>query len=104
MTTLRDLKEGQKGIIVKVKGRGAFRKRILEMGFIRGKEVSVIKSAPLKDPVDYKILDSEVSLRRSEAGLIEVVTPEEVNNIPSENKPVGTAESTFLTCCSKTKS
>jgi len=78
VTTLRDLETGQKGIITKVRGRGAFRKRIMEMGFIKGKEVAVIRSAPLKDPVDYRIMGYEVSLRRKEAALIEVVTPEEV--------------------------
>ncbi len=75
MTTLRELKQGEKGIITKVRGRGAFRRRIMEMGFIKGKEVTVIKSAPLKDPVEYRIMNYEVSLRRSEAALIEVVTP-----------------------------
>ena len=77
MTSLRDLKEGEKGIITKVKGRGAFRRRIIEMGFVKGKEVTVIKSAPLKDPVEFKIMDYEVSLRKNEAELIEVITPEE---------------------------
>lgn len=71
--TLLDLKAGEKGIIAKVKGRGAFRKRILEMGFIKGKPVEVIKKAPLKDPIEYKIMNYYVSLRRSEAKMIEVV-------------------------------
>ena len=70
---LSDLKTGEKGIIVKVNGSGAFRKRILEMGFIKGKTIKVILNAPLKDPIKYKIMDYEVSLRRSEARLIEVV-------------------------------
>ena len=71
---LSELKNGQEGIIVKVKGHGAFRRRILEMGFIKGKKVTVIKNAPLRDPIEYQILDYQVSLRRSEASLIEVVT------------------------------
>jgi len=70
---LSDLKTGEKGIIIKVNGSGAFRKRILEMGFIKGKTIKVILNAPLKDPIKYKIMDYEVSLRRSEARLIEVV-------------------------------
>ena len=70
---LSDLKTGEKGIIVRVNGSGAFRKRILEMGFIKGKTIKVILNAPLKDPIKYKIMDYEVSLRRSEARLIEVV-------------------------------
>lgn len=69
---LSELKTGEKAIIIKVLGRGAFRKRILEMGFVKGKKVKVILNAPLKDPIKYKIMDYEVSLRRSEAELIEV--------------------------------
>ena len=58
-------------------GRGAFRKRINEMGFIRGKEVEVVKNAPLKDPIQYRILGYDVSLRRSDAQLIDVVSAAE---------------------------
>lgn len=72
---LSDLKTGEKGVIVRVNGSGAFRKRILEMGFIKGKTIKVILNAPLKDPIKYKVMDYEVSLRRSEAGLIEVTYP-----------------------------
>ncbi|PLX13268.1 MAG: ferrous iron transport protein B, partial [Marinilabiliales bacterium] len=70
--TLAELKSGEKAIISKVRGRGAFRKRIIEMGFVVGKQVIVIKNAPLKDPIEYNIMGYEVSLRRSEANLIEV--------------------------------
>jgi ferrous iron transport protein B len=70
---LSELRTGEKGVIVKVMGRGGFRKRIIEMGFIRGKEVEVIRNAPLKDPIHYKVMGYDVSLRRSEAALIEVV-------------------------------
>lgn len=73
---LSDLKTGEKSVIVRVNGSGAFRKRILEMGFIKGKTIKVILNAPLKDPIKYKIMDYEVSLRRSEAALIEVVYPD----------------------------
>ncbi|HAH57293.1 MAG TPA: ferrous iron transport protein B, partial [Bacteroidales bacterium] len=72
--TLADLTPGSKGIIVKVKGRGAFRKRILEMGFVAGKQVSMIQRAPLMDPVEYNVMGYNVSLRNSEARLIEIVT------------------------------
>ncbi len=72
--TLADLKSGEKAIISKVRGRGAFRKRIIEMGFVVGKQVIVIKNAPLKDPIEYNIMGYEVSLRRTEASLIEVHT------------------------------
>ena len=74
---LSELRTGEKGIIVKVMGRGAFRKRIIEMGFIRGKEVKVIQNAPLKDPIHYRIMGFDVSLRRLGAELIEVVSAAE---------------------------
>ena len=69
---LSELPTGDKAYIVKVNGSGAFRKRLLEMGFVRGKEVQSILNAPLKDPIKYGIMDYEVSLRRSEAVLIQV--------------------------------
>jgi ferrous iron transport protein B len=75
---LSELKEGQKGFISKVKGRGAFRKRITEMGFVKGQEVEVIKNAPLRDPIEYRIMNYSISLRRSEARLINVVSEKEL--------------------------
>ena len=60
---LSQLEDGQEAIIVKVLGHGAFRKRIIEMGFIRGKKVTAIKKAPLQDPAEYRIMDYYVSLR-----------------------------------------
>lgn len=69
---LSELHTGEKAFIVKVNGSGAFRKRILEMGFVRGQEVKAILNAPLKDPIKYEIMEYEVSLRRSEAVLIEI--------------------------------
>ena len=74
---LSELKNGESGVIVKVEGHGGFRKRIVEMGFIKGELVEVILNAPLKDPIKYKLMDYEVSLRRSEASMIEVVSEEE---------------------------
>ncbi|MGE4539891.1 MAG: ferrous iron transport protein B [Bacteroidales bacterium] len=81
MKTLAELKEGDKGIITKVKGRGAFRKRIIEMGFVVGKPVIVVKNAPLRDPIEYNIMGYEVSLRRSEAALIEVLNGESMKMV-----------------------
>jgi len=78
---LSELTNGQEGVIIKVKGHGAFRKRITEMGFVKGKKVTVIKNAPLKDPIEYKILDYKVSLRRSEAQLVEIITIEEARQL-----------------------
>ncbi|HNY02939.1 MAG TPA: ferrous iron transport protein B [Bacteroidales bacterium] len=72
MTSLIDLRQGERATIIKVKGRGAFRKRITEMGFVSGREVTVVKSAPLQDPIQYKIIGYHISLRQSEARLIEV--------------------------------
>jgi ferrous iron transport protein B len=77
LSTLFDLGQGEAAIIVKVRGRGAFRKRITEMGFVKGKEVYVVKSAPLEDPVEYRIMGYNVSLRKSESRLIEVMVKEE---------------------------
>jgi len=73
-TLLSDIQSGSEAIITKVLGHGAFRKRITEMGFVKGKKVRVIKNAPLMDPVEYEIMGYNVSLRRSEAKLIEVVS------------------------------
>jgi ferrous iron transport protein B len=75
---LSDLQNNDTAIIIKVIGHGAFRKRITEMGFVKGKIVKVIKNAPLQDPVEYQIMGYNVSLRRSEAALIEVIS---VNDI-----------------------
>ncbi len=80
-TYLSDLKTGESGIIIKVLGHGSFRKRITEMGFVKGKKVTVIKNAPLQDPVEYEIMGYKVSLRRSEAELVEVVSEEEAKSI-----------------------
>lgn len=71
---LSDLKPGQTGVITKVLGHGAFRKRVMEMGFVRGREVNVVLNAPLQDPVKYALMGYEVSLRRAEADLIEIET------------------------------
>ena len=78
---LSELMTGEKGVIVKVLGHGGFRKRIVEMGFIKGKTVEVVLNAPLKDPIKYKILGYEISLRRNEADMIEVVSEEEARSI-----------------------
>ncbi len=71
---LSELHTGEKGTIIKVRGRGSFRKRIMDMGFIKGQQVEVLLNAPLKDPIKYQVMDYEVSLRRSEADLIDVIT------------------------------
>lgn len=70
---LSDLNTGEQGVIVKVNGHGSFRKRLIEMGFIAGKKVTVVLNAPLRDPIEYEILGYKLSLRRSEADQIEVI-------------------------------
>lgn len=69
---LSDLQPGQKGVIIKILGHSAFRKRVMEMGFVKGRIVNVVLNAPLHDPIKYSIMGYEVSLRRAEADLIEV--------------------------------
>ena len=81
---LSELTTGEKGVIVKVLGHGGFRKRIVEMGFIKGKTVEVLLNAPLKDPIKYKVLGYEISLRRQEAEMIEVVSEEEAKKQAGE--------------------
>ncbi len=70
--TLDDLTTGEKGRVIRLLAHGPFKKRLLEMGFIAGAEVEVIKYAPLKDPVEYFIKGYHVSLRHEEAAQIEV--------------------------------
>ncbi|MBQ7985244.1 MAG: ferrous iron transport protein B, partial [Bacteroidales bacterium] len=84
---LSELKTGEKAVIVKVFGHGAFRKRILEMGFISGNVVESVLNAPLNDPIKYKVLNSEVSLRRKDAGNIEIVSFEEAQSMASGDTP-----------------
>lgn len=81
---LSELKTGEKGIIIKVLGHGGFRKRIIEMGFIKGKIVDVLLNAPLQDPVKYRIMGYEVSLRHSEAEMIEIISADEARQLEEE--------------------
>ena len=81
---LSELKTGEKGVIVKVTGHGGFRKRIVEMGFIRGKVVEVLLNAPLQDPVKYKLMGYEVSLRHDEAEMIEIVSVNEIKSLETD--------------------
>lgn len=81
---LSELRTGEKGVIVKVMGHGGFRKRIVEMGFIRGKIVTVLLNAPLQDPVKYKIMGYEISLRHTEAEMIEIISVDEAKELEDE--------------------
>ena len=70
--TLSQLKPGEKGRRLKIHGHGAFRKRVMEMGFVRGREVTMILNAPLQDPIKFSLMGYEISLRRAEAEMIEI--------------------------------
>ncbi|SEF46239.1 ferrous iron transport protein B [Parabacteroides chinchillae] len=98
---LSELRTGEKGIIVKVMGRGAFRKRIIEMGFIRGKEVDVIQNAPLKDPIHYRVMGYDVSLRRNDAALIEVVSTAEFLSKQINNETDPRPANSYITSLSE---
>ena len=78
---LSDLKTGEKAVVVKVYGHGGFRKRIIEMGFVKGNTVKVVLNAPLKDPIEYEIIGYRISLRREEAEKIEVIGENEAKEL-----------------------
>ncbi|MDE6669697.1 MAG: FeoA domain-containing protein, partial [Muribaculaceae bacterium] len=88
---LSQLKPGNSGVITKILGHGAFRKRVMEMGFVRGREVTTVLNAPLQDPVKYSLMGYEVSLRRAEAALIEIVPVEEWNTPNYVSSAISTA-------------
>lgn len=102
---LSELKTGEKGVIVKVLGHGGFRKRIIEMGFIKGQVVEVLLNAPLHDPVKYKIMGYEVSLRHNEAAMIEIISVDEAQKLNDEERygiRNSNTEVTYSTeCCNK---
>ena len=85
---LSELKTGERAIVVKVLGHGGFRKRIIEMGFIKGKTVEAVLNAPLQDPVKYKIMGYELSLRHDEAAMIQVVSEEEIAREYGQDVPI----------------
>ena len=92
---LSELETGQTGIIIKILGHGAFRKRVIEMGFVKGHPVKVLLHAPLKDPIKYSIMGYNVSLRASEAALIEVM-PVDSEQEAQQLNGNGTTESESL--------
>lgn len=81
---LSELSSGERARIVHIGGSGSLRRRLTEMGFVRGTEILVVKNAPLRDPIEYKIMGYEVSLRRREALTIEV-EPFTQENPPQES-------------------
>ena len=91
---LSELNTGERGVIVKVNGHGGFRKRIKEMGFVRGNKVKVILNAPLRDPIEYEIIGYKISLRREQAEKIEVISESEAKRMLSSNENLQAIEST----------
>lgn len=89
---LSELKTGESGTVLKVLGHGGFRRRIMEMGFVRNQRVEVILNAPLKDPIQYRIMGYNISLRRSEAEMIQVLSDSEVPGLAPERRPAVEAQ------------
>ena len=90
---LSQLKTGERGVIVKVNGHGGFRKRIKEMGFVKGNQVKVILNAPLRDPIEYEIINYKISLRREQAEKIEVISEAEANLLRSSQEDLSALQS-----------
>ena len=89
---LSELRTGEKGVIVKVNGHGGFRKRIKEMGFVKGNRVKVIMNAPLRDPIEYEIIGYKISLRREQAKQIEVISETEAKQMMSSQENLAALE------------
>ena len=89
---LSELGTGERAVIVKVSGHGSFRKRIREMGFVRGNKVKVILNAPLRDPIEYEIIGYKISLRREEASKIEVISESEAKKLLTEREALPAIE------------
>ena len=85
---LSELKTGESATVVKVLGYGGFRRRIMEMGFVRGQRVTVVLAAPLKDPIEYHIMGYDISLRRKEAEMVVVMTREEAEQLSYDDTSI----------------
>lgn len=81
--TLSEIHSGQTAFVIKINDTGAYAKRLIEMGFVKGRKVYVVKNAPLKDPIEYELMGYNISLRRKEADLIEVELEETKENKPN---------------------
>lgn len=78
MATLDELALGTKAVVVRVGGTGEIRRRLMDMGITRGVEIEVLKVAPLGDPIEYQLRGYHLSLRKSEAQLVEISTEDSV--------------------------
>lgn len=67
---LSKLKVGDEGIVDHVKGSGATRRRLMDMGLVRGTEIKVVRTSPLGDPVEFRLRDYSLTLRKKEAELV----------------------------------
>lgn len=72
MNTLKDAKIGQTVKVVKLQGEGAVKRRIMDMGLTKGVEVYIRKVAPLGDPIEITVRGYELSIRKADAGMIEI--------------------------------
>ena len=90
---LSELNTGERGVIVKVNGHGGFRKRIKEMGFVKGNKVKVIMNAPLRDPIEYEIIGYKISLRREQAEKIEIISESEAKQMLASQESLPALES-----------
>ena len=72
METMKDAKVGEVKTVAKIHGEGALRRRIMDMGITRGTKLTVIKEAPLGDPMEIELRGYHLSLRRADAELVEV--------------------------------
>ena len=93
---LSELKNGESAVVVKVLGYGGFRRRIIEMGFVRGQRVTAILDAPLKDPIEYNIMGYDISLRRKEAEMIVVMTMQEAERLAEEEVQCATEQADIM--------
>ena len=73
MKTLKEVRIGQSAIIKKLHGEGAVKRRIMDMGLTKGTEVYVRKVAPLGDPIEVTVRNYELSVRKSDCEMIEIV-------------------------------
>ena len=72
MKTLKQVKVGETGKVVKLHGEGAVKRRIMDMGITKGVEIYIRKVAPLGDPIEITVRNYELSLRKADAEMIEV--------------------------------
>ena len=73
MKTLKDVKVGDTATVVKLHGEGPVRRRIMDMGITKGVEIFIRKVAPLGDPIEVNVRGYELSLRKADGEMVEIV-------------------------------